>query len=156
MNAAQWTKKVIVASPVAIVDNASFTTNVIDTKGWDYCVIDCILGATDIALTALKVQEAEATSSATALTSGADVTGLVFGTSADIAGTTSTLPSATNDDKVFTFEVDCKTRMRYLDVTATMGDGATGGFMAILATLYRGENPGTTASARGCQQILRV
>lgn len=156
MNAAQQTKKVIVASPGALIDNASATTNCIDLKDWDYCVIDCIIGATDIALTALKVQEDDTTSSATALTSGTDVTGLVWGTSADIAGTTSTLPSATDDNKIFTFEVDCKTRKRYLDVVATFGDGTVGGYFAAIATLYRGSNPGTTAAARGCAQILRV
>lgn len=156
MNHMQQTKWVGVLPPAAIVDNASFTTNVIDTKGFDYCVIAVYLGATDIALTALKVQEAEATSSSTALTSGADVTGLVWGTSNNHVGVASTLPSATDDNKVYLFEIDCRNRMRYLDVTITIGDGAAGGFVTALAVLYRGENLGTTAAARGAGEILRA
>jgi hypothetical protein len=156
MNHMQQVKHVTVYAPAAIVDNASLTTNVIDCKGWDYCTIIVQLGATDIALTALKVQEDDTTSSATALTSGADVTGLVWGTSANIAGTTSTLPSATDDGDIFVFEVDCRNRDRYLDVVCTFGDGTVGGYAAIVAILSRGENPGTTAAARGCTEILRA
>jgi hypothetical protein len=156
MNHMQQVKHVVVYAPAAISDNASPTTTVIDTKGWDYCTIIVTFGAMDIAMVALKVQEAEATSSSTALTSGADVTGLVWGTSANIAGATSTLPSGTDDGLNFVFEIDCKTRMRYLDVAATTGDGAAGTYLSIVAILSRGENPGTTAASRGCKEILRV
>ncbi len=57
-----------------------------------------------------------------------DVTGLVYGTSAGIAGTTSALPTATDDNKCFKFEIDLRGRKRYLDLVATCGDGATGTF----------------------------
>jgi len=156
MHAEQNNKYVTVYAPAAIVDNASLTTNVIDTKGYDYCTIIVQLGATDIGITALKVQEDDTTSSGTALTSGADVTGLVWGTSANHVGTTSTLPSGTNDDTIFVFEVDCRARKRYLDVTFTMGDGSTGGFATIIAVLSRGNNQLTTAAGRGATEILRL
>lgn len=56
MNSQQQTKKFLVTSPTAIVDNASWTCNVIDTLGYDYCDIDILLGVTDIAMATLKVQ----------------------------------------------------------------------------------------------------
>ena len=65
-------KFVEVVEPNAILDEASATANVIDTKGYDYVVVNVYLGATDIALTALKLQEAAVAASATALTDGAD------------------------------------------------------------------------------------
>lgn len=149
-------KVVIVLAPAAIIDNASPTTNVIDCSGYSYCNIYAVLGATDIAVTALKVQESDVAASATALTSGADVTGLIYGTSANTAGSTSTLPSATDDNKVFAFEIDCRKRKRYLDVAATMGDGTAGGYLSIIAVLSRGDSTPATAAERGCAQILRV
>lgn len=149
-------KFVNVSPPVAILDNASATTTVIDTLGWDYCTIVVQLGATDIAMAALKVQEAEATASATALTGGADVTGLVYGTSTNTAGTTSTLPSATDDNTFVAFQVDCRTRMRYLDLVATAGDGAVGTFVSAFAVLGRGSEAPNTAAEQGLGQILRA
>lgn len=156
MNSQQQTKKFLVTSPAAIVDNASWTCNVIDTLGYDYCDIDILLGATDIAMATLKVQESDTKSNTTALTSGADVTGLVFGTSTDIDGTTSSVPSSTSDNTIVRCEIDCRKRKRYLLLVATGGDGSQGAYMASLATLSRAEVAPVSASDRGCGQILRV
>lgn len=152
----QSTKLAIVSSPAAILDNASAVTNVIDTKGYDYCTIICTVGATDIAMSALSVQEAEVAASATALTSGANVTGLIFGTSTNTGGSASTLPTAGSDDLLFVFEIDCRNRMRYLDITATFGNGTAGGYFAAIAILSRAEQGPVTAAERGASQILRV
>lgn len=151
MNAAQAYKVVSVTPPAAIVDDASFTTAEIDTIGYDYATILVYLGATDIAMTALAVTESDVTASG-----HANVTGLVYGTSTDIDGATSDLPSATDDNKVFAFEVDLRGRKRFLDVTATMGDGTAGGFVTILALLWRGDEQKQSASARGFGNVLRV
>lgn len=156
MQSAQQTKLFSVVPPGAIVDNASYTANVIDTLGYDYCVITCYVGATDIAMTALKVQESDTKSNTTTLTSGADVTGLVFGTSSDIAGSTSSLPSSTADNTFLRFEIDCRKRKRYLLPVATAGDGTTGTYMACWAELSRAEIAPVSASDRGCGQILRA
>lgn len=153
---AQKRKWLSVTPPAAIVDDASLVCNVIDTLGYDYCQIYCYIGATDIATVALKVQESETKSNTTALTSGADVTGLVYGTSANIAGSTSALPSATDDNKCFMFEIDCRTRKRYLLPVVTGGDGAAGTYYAVWAELSSGEAAPVTASDRGCGDILRV
>ena len=148
---AQNTKFVSVTPPAAIVDNASYTTAEIDTLGFDYATIIVYLGATDIAMTALKVTESD-----TSASGHADVTGLVFGTSSNIAGSTSALPSATDDDTFQIFEIDLKNRKRYLDVVATAGNGSTGTFATILCILSRAGESVDTAAARNADEILRV
>lgn len=135
-------KMVSITPPAAIVDNASFTTAEVDTIGYDYAVITVYLGALDIALTALKVTEADVSA-----TSHADVTGLVFGTDG-------TLPSATDDNKFFQFYIDLRARKRYLDLVVTMGDGTTGGFVTAWCELYRGKIGPQTAAEQGLSQRL--
>lgn len=147
---AQHTKLVSITPPAAKVDNGSYTTASIDTNGWDYCKVTVYLGDTDIAMTALKMQESDTDGSY------ADITGLVFGTSANIAGSTSTLPSATDDNKFFVFDIDLRGRKRYLDLVATAGDGATGTYLTAWAELSRGKNGPVTAAERGASQILRL
>jgi len=148
---AQNAKYVLVTSPVAIVNNASWTTAEIDTAGWDYAEVAFCMGANDIDVTALKVTESDTSGSG-----HVDVPGLVYGTSANIAGSTSALPLATDDDSIFKFEIDLKNRKRYLDFVATNGNGAAGGFACIVARLSRAENAPTTAAEAGCADILRA
>jgi hypothetical protein len=145
-----------VTPPAAIVDNAALTCNVIDTQGFRFCRIVMAMGATDIAVAAAKVQEADVAASGTALTSGADVTGTVFGTAVNDAGSTSAVPSATDDNKFFTWEIDLRGRKRYLLPVVTAGDGAAGAFFHLWAELYRGENVPTTAAQKGVDENLRV
>ena len=137
--------------PAAIVDNASLTVTEIDTNGYDYCNILVFLGATDIAMTALAVTESDTTGSG-----HANVTGLVFATSTNTAGSTSALPTATDDNDIFEFQIDLRYRKRYLDLTATVGDGTSGGYYTVIALLSRADEPPFTATARGVNQILRV
>lgn len=149
-------KLVSVTPPAAIIDNASATCNVVDTLGFRYARYVFQFGAMDIAVSAMKIQEADAKSSATALTSGADITGAVFGTSTNDAGSTSTLPSATDDNKFFTWEIDLRGRKRYLLPVITGGDGSAGAFFAVFAELHKGEQVPTTAAQKGVAQNLRV
>jgi hypothetical protein len=132
------------------VDNASLTTASIDTAGYEYLEVFVYLGATDIAMTALKLQESDTDGSY------GDVTGLVYGTSAGISGTTSTLPSATDDNKCFKFEVDLRGRKRYFDLVATCGDGTAGTFVTAFALLSRGSDHPVSASERNFGNILRL
>lgn len=151
------TSNVFLATPpAAIINTASAVHNVIDTLGYDHLRILCALGATDIALTALKVTESDVKASGTTLTSGVDVTGLIYGTSNDITGTLSVLPSATDDNKVFAFDVDLRARKRYMIVTATFGTGSTGGYVTILAVLSRAEQDPITAAGQGVANVLAV
>jgi hypothetical protein len=93
---------------------------------------------------------------ANTLSSGADVTGTRFGTDANDTGSTSTLPSATDDNKLFKFEIDTRGRKRYLDVALTGGDGSAGAYFVAWAELSRGEQVPTTAAQKGAAQNLRV
>jgi len=84
------------------------------------------------------------------------VTGLVYGTSNGINGSASSLPSATDDNKTFAFEIDLRGRKRYLDVTATAGDGTAGTYLTINYILWRAKDYPVTAAERGFANILRV
>lgn len=150
----EWAhKKFAITPPAAIVDNASLTTAAIDTAGFDLCKVVVFLGATDIAMTALKVQESDASD----MTGAADITGAVFGTSDNDAGSTSTLPSATADNSFFEILIRCGgNRKRYLDLVATCGDGEAGTYITAWAELYRGEQTPVTASECGVSQRLLV
>lgn len=130
MNALQNVKVVNVTPPAAIVDNASFSTTTIDTAGYGKLAVYFSLGATDIAMSALKIQESDDSG----MSGAADITGLVYGASGAPA-----LPSATDDNKIFGFFVNLAGRKRYLDVVATAGDGSTGTYGSCVAVLYNGE-----------------
>lgn len=151
MNHGQNKKLAAVVFPTALLDDASATTTEIDTLGFDYCEIIVYYGTSDIAMAALAVTESDASGSG-----HANVTGLVYGTSVNTAGSTSTLPSATDDNKFFKFEIDLKGRKRYLDTTITAGDGTAGSWIYAWAELTRKGEGIDSASEAGCSQILRV
>jgi len=151
MNPIQQIKYVSMTPPAAIIDNASATVAEVDTIGWDYMTIVCQVGATDIAMSALKVTESDTSGSG-----HADVTGLVFGTSTDIDGDTSALPTATDDNGFFVFQIDLRNRKRYIDMTATVGDGTAGAYLAIFGMLSRGDTGPTTVSGMGAAGVLAV
>lgn len=153
MNAAN-AKYVNAVIPVAIKDNASWTGTEIDTLGYDYLEIAVLLGATDIAMAALKVGEYDTTGGDSGTYD--DITGLVFGTSVNSAGSTSTLPSATDDDKIFLFNIDLKGRKRFLKLTATAGDGSTGSYLAAIGRLTQAEKVPSTAAQYGASQVLQA
>ena len=148
MNRLQNVKYVAITPPGAILDDASATTAEIDTLGFDYLTIVCQVGATDIAMTALKVTESDTSGS-----NHADVTGLVFGTSTDIDGNTSALPSATDDNKFFVFQIDLRGRKRYIDLTATMGNGTAGGYFVAFGILSRADDAPTTEATINAQVL---
>jgi hypothetical protein len=141
-------KLVSITPPGALVDNASFTVADVDGRGWEYAVINCYLGATDIAMTALKVQESDDDSTYS------DISATVFGTADNDTGSTSTLPSATDDNKFFSFFLDLRGRKRYLRLVATNGDGTAGGYMAAWAELWRGADGPRTAAEAGYSQRM--
>jgi len=134
-----------------IKDNASFAIEELDTAGWDYLEIIMAVGATDIAMSALAVTESDSTGSG-----HANVTGLIWATSANIDGDTSALPTATDDDTFQIAHVDLRYRKRYIDVTATMGDGTAGGYFLCVYRLSRGDVAPITVSGMGADEVLRV
>ncbi len=148
---AQNEKVVGMAFPVAIADNTNWATTEVDALGYDYAQIYVMLGVTDIALTAMKVTESD-----TAGSGHGDVSGLDYDGDTDIAGTTQTLPTADDDGAIFCFDIDLKTRKRYLDLTLTAGDGSAGTYAAAWCVLSRGAKSPTTATQRGLDSVLRV
>jgi hypothetical protein len=145
-------KLVAITPPAAIIDNAAATTATLDTLGARYAEIVVHFGAMDIAVTTMKVQESDDSG----MSGAADVTGLIFGTSNNDGGSASTLPSATDDNHFFKFEIDLRGRKRYLDLSLTLGDGAAGTFVTAFALLHMQENAPDTAAKKGCTQILRI
>ena len=147
----QMQKAFLVIPPTAIVDNAAFTEIEIDTLGFDYCTVYACLGATDIAMAGLKMQQSDSTGA-----SQVDITGLVYGTSTNTEGDTSALPTALEDDLIFGFDIDLRGIKRYLTCVATAGDGAAGTYLTVVALLSRAEDGPATAATRGCSQMLRI
>lgn len=133
-------KTVLLTPPAAIIDNAAVTIAELDRREFDYAEIMVIIGATDIALTVMKVQESDTTGSGFT-----DITGAVAsGTTGD-----GRLPTATDDDKVFTFLIDMKGRKRFLQAAVTVGDGTAGAFVTVLAKLWRAKEAPSTSTERG-------
>ena len=147
----QRQKFVSITPPAAIKDNGAYTTSELDTNGYDYCTLVVYLGATDIAVAALAVTESDTSGSG-----HANVTGLIWGTSNNTGGSASTLPSATDDNKFFLMQIDLRYRKRYLDLTATAGDGTAGTYLAAFALLERAKEGPDSAADQGAAQILRV
>lgn len=146
MNFTTASKIVKITSPAAIVDNAAFTTDTIDTLGFKFLRIIVLFGAMDIGMVALKVQESDASN----MSGAADISGTSGG--ADF-----TLPSATSDDTVFVFNIQLKgNRKRYIDLNATGGDGSAGTYMTAIAELSHGETSPSSATARGIATEISV
>lgn len=121
---------VVAIAPAAILDNTSATVDVVDSAGAAYAEFIVQLGATDIAITALKLTECD--------TSGGtytDVPNATFNAGLDSDGTALALPSATDDKQTCVFKGPLLGRKRYFKLVATFGDGTLGGFIAAVARL---------------------
>jgi hypothetical protein len=149
----QYLKVVRLVEPVAIVDNTSWTSQEVDTNGFDYASIVFHLGATDIAMVAMKVRETDTSGTGQADISGAD---FATATNLDIDGSAAALPTADDDNKFWRVDLDLRKRKRYLDVVMTAGDGTTGTYAVAICILGRaGQGPNTSAEC-GCAQVLRA
>lgn len=136
-----------VTAPTAINDNTAYTTNTIDTLGYDELLIEIAFGAMDIAVAALKLTESNSSN----MSSPNDITG------ADFSVSPATLPSATDDNHFYGIHVKLGgARKRYMDLSFTAGDGAAGTYASVNAILGRGETEPSTAATRGFTQLLTV
>jgi hypothetical protein len=142
MNQLQSVKWQNVTPPAAIVDHAAFTTGAIDTKGFSKLIIIVCLGALDIALAAMKLQQSDSSN----MSGAADVTG------ADFSVSPLTLPSATADNNVYEIHVDLRGKKRYMDLSLTGGDGTAGTYATVLAGLYGAAQHPDSATERGVAQ----
>lgn len=150
----QVTDRMVQAIAPVSANGAAFTSTVIDTQGFRYLEFLACFGAIGANVTALRVQESDAITNATTLSSGTDVPGAVVGTSVNDAGTTSSLPTTADAGRIWKFEIDLRGRRRYLQIQCTAGAAAT--LLAAIAKLSRGEVAPTTAAQKGAQQVLRV
>jgi hypothetical protein len=144
-------KILLITPPGAIVDNTSLTTASVDAKGWDRLSFYIIIGATDIAMAALKVQTSDTDGSYGDLANGNFATG----TMPD--GTAAVLPAAsgaTGDNTIHAVHIDLKGKKRFFDLVATGGDGSAGAYFTVIAILSRGETAPSTAALRGLAQEL--
>lgn len=151
MNPMQTAKYVAAIKPAAILDNTSATATVIDARGYDYVTIPIQLGATDIAITALKVQSSDASGG-----TYTDITGATFDGGSGVGGATLALPSATDDGQVAVFQINMLGKNPFLKVVATFGDGSTGGFIAATAILTRGDVTPISSSTMADGDVCRV
>jgi len=140
-----------VIAPVAIVDDGSWTTLEIDTLDYDYLTVVVNIGATDIAMAALKLQSSDTTSSGFT-----DVTGLDCDGDTDIDGSAAALPSATDDGSLVVFQVDLRGQKRFFDLVATAGNGSTGTYASAVAILTKGAVAPVSTSGHGAETFLRV
>lgn len=150
MNWTQQVKYVTITPPTAIVNNGSYTTTAVDTAGYDHLTVLVQLGASDIAMTALKVQESDDSG----MSNAADITATVFGTATNDAGSTSALPTANDDNDIFAIEIPLQGRKRYLDVVATAGNGSAGTYATIIGILGKASTGPATAVESGLNQRL--
>jgi len=136
-----------VTAPTAINDNTAYTTNTIDTLGFDELLIEIAFGAMDIAVAALKLQESDDSG----MSGAADIAG------ADFSVSPATLPSATDDNHFYGIHVKLGgARKRYMDLSFTAGDGSAGTYAAVNAILGKGETEPSSAAGRGFTQLLTV
>ena len=136
-------------APISL--NGAGTTLVIDCLGFDYLEIVVCLGLVGAAdFTVLKIQESDVKASASTLTSGVDVTGLIFGTSTNLAGITSTFPGDANDGAVELLQIDLKARKRYLLLVVTTGIAS---LLGAIGRLSRPEQAPTTTGGTGAAQV---
>lgn len=130
---AQNAKAAIAIAP-DLIDNESATAVVIDSKGFDYLTLYALIGITDIAMSALKLQECDTSD----------------GTYADVPdGDIDPLPDADDDSSIYGFFVTLIGRKRYFKLLATAGDGTAGVNIAALALLTRGKDGASDATSRG-------
>jgi hypothetical protein len=136
-------KDVASVFPQARLNNGSFTVASVDRKDFDYATLEVVLGATDVALTTLKLQESDDNST------WSDVTGGDF----SISGT---LPTSSSSNTLWGWDIDLRGRKRYLRPVITVGSGTLGAFLAAVFKLGRAEEAPYSAATRNLAGLLSL
>jgi hypothetical protein len=140
---ATTSKDVVSIYPQARLNNASFSVTSVDRKDFDYATLEVTLGATDIGLTAFKLQESDDNSTWT------DVAGGDF----SISGT---LPASTNSNTQWAWDINLLGRKRYLRPAITVGNGTSGAFLTAKFKLFRAEQTPYNAAGRNLAGVLEL
>jgi hypothetical protein len=143
MISATTSKDVVSIYPQARLNNASFSVASVDRRDFDYATLEVTLGATDVGLTAFKLQESDDNSTWT------DVVGGDF----SISGT---LPASTNSNTLWAWDINLTGRKRYLRPVITVGAGTLGAFLAAKFKLTRAEQEPYNAATRNLAGVLVV
>ena len=147
----QNAKYAVAIAPAAILDNTSATATAIDCRGSSYLEIPVLIGATDIAVTALKLQECDTSGG-----SYTDITGATFSAGTNVDGVALALPSATDDNQPHVFQVNLVGRKAYIKVVCTFGDGTAGGYVSAVARLSSVGYLSATMTDRATGGVCRV
>jgi hypothetical protein len=137
----QNSKAVIALIPVSVATNAT-ATGIIDTIGFDYCVVDTILdtAATNPAKLLLAETDDTSATAASSFTAIATFTG-------DDTTNGFTIPAAdTSNAQIVRMAVDCRKRKRRLQLQVTSGVAQ---LTAAHATLTRAATVGDTTTEMG-------
>jgi len=148
---AQSARYATAIAPAAIIDDGSATATAVDCKDAKYLEVLVQLGATDIEVTALKLQESDTSGG-----SYTDIPGATFDGGTNVDGVPLALPSATDDDQTHVFQVNLDGRKRFVKVVCTFGNGSTGGYVAATARLSRISPPLSLSTERAAGGICRV
>lgn len=118
---------------------ATATDAEVDTSGYDYLTVIVNTGNVAANMTALKLQESDASGSG----------------EADISGGAFTAPTAAagDNDQLVAF-IDLRKRKRYISIVATGGAGAT--LISAVGILTRAEVSPTSATERGIDEQLII
>jgi hypothetical protein len=140
-------KTVIAIIPISKTNGATATGEMIDTKGFDFVSIGIVASTADVVsntLSVLKIEEGDTTSSV------ATFAGAVSGTDYTIATNAYT---STSNQNVWSFNVDCRARKRYLRVSASPQTTMVIGGVAML---NRGEKAPASAAEAGSLNAIYV
>jgi hypothetical protein len=133
----------------------------VDTIGFDYATILIAVGNTVGAMTKCQIKQSDTSLSAVGWRDATDIVVTFDGANAatgqagkKLDGEVATLPGNT-DDKVFTVELDLRTKKRYiaLDVIGVANNSMA---LAAVAILSRGKIAPRTMALKGVEQAIRA
>lgn len=138
----QNVKTVYITKPGAIVDNADYTTDTFDTKGFRKARIVVGLGASDVTMATFKLEQSDAS----------NMGGAVAVTGADFSVLPLTLPDGDADNKLYAIHLDLRGKKRYFDLKLKAGNGDAGTYAVAFVDLYDAEEAPNSAAERGFAQ----
>ncbi len=135
-------KYVALVEPQARINNTAVTVSSVDRHGFDYANIEAIVGANDIGFTIFKLQESDDN------TNWADVINGDYSVGTLLPGNTPNV--------IYGWNVDLRGRKRYLRIAATVGNGASGLYLTVVAMLSRAEQEPFTAASGNLAGLLTL
>lgn len=143
-SSAQKMKIVPLIQPQAIKDDALFVGSVgstpayVDCAGWNSARVVFQIGATDVTIAMMNVYECD--------TSGGTYTEI---NGADFVADTTSEPTDTDDNKIYSVYLDLRKQKRYLEVELKAGNGSTGTYATAYVVLCDPDIAPNSASERG-------